>query len=277
MARALVRPAAPRVRRKMQPRLLPVLIFVAVLMLGVRLKDVWTTVETGNAARAVKAQAVQNPPASSAAQVPAQNAATPTNTSQTMPAQQTAQATGPAQPAAQAQQVAQAQQAPAGSSAPVRSIQPAAASSDANSLVPDRFTDAEQEVLQRLAERRAEQNRRQIEQDQREALLVAAEKRIDQKLGEIKNLTTQLQALVKQADQLDRQETERLVKWYETMRPADAARIMGTLEMPVLLEVLSNMREAKAAPILAAMDAQRAREVTTQLAERRQIPPVPVQ
>ena len=100
---------------------------------------------------------------------------------------------------------------------------------------------------------------------------------MNQKLVELEDLRNQIKSLVRQVDQEQRQQIESLVKLYETMRPADAARIMGTLDMGVLIEVVSRMRESKAAPILAAMDASKARELTIQLAERRQIPPVPIQ
>ena len=56
------------------------------------------------------------------------------------------------------------------------------------------------------------------------------------------------------------------------MKADEAARIFEQLDMDVLLNVIERMREAKVAPVLAEMDPLRAKTVTTQLAERRQLP-----
>jgi flagellar motility protein MotE (MotC chaperone) len=255
---------APPPRRRIQPRLIPALIFVALVMLGFRANDLWTALESGAASRPAQAQG-QPLPLPGAPQAPGAAATAPApGAPQGGPAAQAPQQGAPAVQTAQA---------------PERPTVQAAVPPGARDLPPpipaDRFGDAEQEVLQRLAERRAELNRRELALDQRQALLAAAEERIDRKVAELRGIRSEIQELVRQADQLDQQETERLVRMYENMRPADAARIMGDLSMPVLLEVVGRMRESKAAPILASMDPGRARDVTTRLAERRQIPPVP--
>ena len=56
------------------------------------------------------------------------------------------------------------------------------------------------------------------------------------------------------------------------MKAKDAARIFNTLDVDVLLNVISRMSERKSAPILAEMDADRARTVTILLAQQRQVP-----
>jgi flagellar motility protein MotE (MotC chaperone) len=56
------------------------------------------------------------------------------------------------------------------------------------------------------------------------------------------------------------------------MKPKDAARILNTLETDILIAVMERMSERKSAPILAEMDSDRARQVTTLLAERKQLP-----
>ena len=256
--RPIIRPEPPtlfqRIRQQVQPRLLPILIFIAVLMLGVRLREIWTSLGTGVASRTVLAQSpgvVPSPGVAPPAQAPTtQEGVTP----------------------------GQARVGTSGS--PPSGVRDGSLPPVAREALPapvERFGDLEQEVLQKLAERRAEINRRQSELDQRAALLTAAEYRIDQKLTELKDLRMQVSALVRQVEQQQLQQIESLVKLYETMRPADAARIMQALDLGVLLEVVPRMKESKAAPVLAAMDPARAREITTQLAERRQIPSLPVQ
>jgi flagellar motility protein MotE (MotC chaperone) len=53
------------------------------------------------------------------------------------------------------------------------------------------------------------------------------------------------------------------------MKPKDAATIFNDLAMPVLLQVLDRMKDAKAAAIMAAMNPDKARDVTTELAQMR--------
>ncbi|PWC86720.1 hypothetical protein TSH100_11960 [Azospirillum sp. TSH100] len=126
-----------------------------------------------------------------------------------------------------------------------------------------------QELLQHFAERRAEIERRTKEMEQREALLAAAEKRIDQKVAEMEKTKSDIQKLMAQGDEKQSAQLESLVKIYETMKPKEAARIFEELDMPVLLGVIQKMKEQKTAPILAAMDPVKAKEVTSALVERR--------
>jgi len=128
----------------------------------------------------------------------------------------------------------------------------------------------EVELLQKLAERRASLDKRAAEQSQREVLLEAAEKRIDEKIAKLEALKKDIAALVDKQSAEDDARLKSLVKIYETMKPQDAARIFEQLDMPVLLGVVERMKERNAAPILAALDPAKARAVTLALAERRE-------
>jgi flagellar motility protein MotE (MotC chaperone) len=59
------------------------------------------------------------------------------------------------------------------------------------------------------------------------------------------------------------------------MNPKDAAKIFNSLDMDVLLQVITKMSERKSAPIIAAMDEERARDVTILLAEQNKLPDLP--
>jgi flagellar motility protein MotE (MotC chaperone) len=60
------------------------------------------------------------------------------------------------------------------------------------------------------------------------------------------------------------------VKIFETMKPVEAARIFEQMDMPVLLDIIERMKERNAAPVLAQMHPARAKQVTGELAKRRQ-------
>lgn len=137
---------------------------------------------------------------------------------------------------------------------------------------PTSVTQAEFQVLQRLADRRAELDKLRRDLALREKLLAATEKKLNSKLTELNGLKTQIQGLLKKHDKEQESKLKSLVKIYETMKPKNAARIFERLEMDILLDVVERMREAKTSLIFAAMDPATAKAVTSRLAERRELP-----
>ena len=134
------------------------------------------------------------------------------------------------------------------------------------------ISDEELELLQRLVERREALQKRADNLDQREALLAATEARISDKMNELKALQALIESLLVQHDEQEEARLGSLVKIYEAMKPKDAARIFEELDMVVLLEVIGRMKERKSAPILAKMNPNRAKAVTLELAQRRELP-----
>lgn len=139
----------------------------------------------------------------------------------------------------------------------------------------ENFSEAEVNILKRLSERRQELDKHARDLDQREALLKITEQRIDKKLGDMKTMQEQIRAAISTATAEQKAKTDSLVKIYEIMKPKDAANIFNALDMPVLLSVISNMKEARVAPILAAMDPQKAKLVTGALMEKKPLPTPP--
>jgi flagellar motility protein MotE (MotC chaperone) len=133
---------------------------------------------------------------------------------------------------------------------------------------PNQAAQSETELLQAVAQRRAELDRRAEEVQQREILLKATEQRIEEKVAKLQAMEKAIEQGVKKRDDEDDQRLKSLVKIYETMKPKEAARVFEQLELPVLLDVVGRMKEAKVAPILAAMDPVKAKSVTTALAEK---------
>jgi len=135
---------------------------------------------------------------------------------------------------------------------------------------------SERAVLLELRERRAMLDRREQTLDAREALIVAAERRFQERTEQLTALQTRLEQLDGTRRDHDAANWRGIVKTYETMRPKDAAAILNDMEEAVLLQVLDRMKESKAAPILAAMTPERARSATAQLAQMRskQVAPV---
>ena len=129
--------------------------------------------------------------------------------------------------------------------------------------------DAERKLLLELRQRREELDGRDAALTTRESVLVAAEQKLAARIGELQALQTKLEALDSARKQREDTGWQGLVKLYETMKPRDAATIFNDLDMPVLLQVVDRMKEAKAAPVLAAMQPDKARDLTTKLAQMR--------
>jgi flagellar motility protein MotE (MotC chaperone) len=127
---------------------------------------------------------------------------------------------------------------------------------------------AEQAILARLGERRAELDKLATDLEIRTALIEAAEKRLDERAKALAELEAQVNALVDEKQVTEDAGFKAVVSMYETMKPKDAAAIFDTLETEVLLRVVRAMNPRKMAPVLAAMSTKPAEELTTALASK---------
>ncbi|MCE9507266.1 MAG: flagellar protein FlbB [Alphaproteobacteria bacterium] len=137
------------------------------------------------------------------------------------------------------------------------------------------FSGAELDVLQSLAKRRDELDQREQQIVQHEALLKAAEGEVDRKIAELNKIKSELESLLNKQQSIQDERIDSLVKIYEGMKPKEAARIFDTLEMDILVSVISKMSERKSSPILANMDPEKARLVTIKLSEQHKLPNQP--
>jgi len=142
---------------------------------------------------------------------------------------------------------------------------------DANDSALD-LSDVKFEMFGDLSERRKRLDHREKEMQTREALLKAAENELDKKLQELDRLKTEIEGLLQKQTEEEEKRIKSLVKIYEGMKPKDAARIFDTLDVDVLVSVITKMSERKIAPVLAAMNPERARTVTIMMAEQNQLP-----
>ncbi len=239
---------APRkaARRRLRIRLLPALMFVSVLMVGVRVGDLWEGV-TGTGPEAARSLL-----------------AAEARSDEPMDSQMAEAATGDGMMA----------EATASDGAEMGSEtidQPFGLPA----FDPEDLSAGEWDLLQQLSARRDALDQRERDLDQREALLAVAEQRVDEKVAELEAVRGQIEELLGQVDEEGEAQLLGLVSIYESMRPADAATIFNGLDLEVLISVLERMRGTKSAAILAGMNPERARLVTTELARRRDLPELP--
>jgi flagellar motility protein MotE (MotC chaperone) len=127
---------------------------------------------------------------------------------------------------------------------------------------------AEKAILERLQSRREELEARAREIDIRESLLKAAEKRIEAKTEEMKAAESKIAAASEQKGEAESARLKGLITMYEGMKPKDAARVFDRLEMPVLIEIASQIAPRKMSDILGLMSSDAAERLTVELARR---------
>ncbi|MDZ7714120.1 MAG: hypothetical protein U5L06_13930 [Rhodovibrio sp.] len=238
----------------MRPRILPVLILVATLTLGVRVGEIW---------QGFGGIAAADPDAASGADFVGDPFAG-LQLAQATPEPQADDGAVEADGADRAADAGSARETAPADQAGARDLLAAADPLD--------MTEAEIELLQQLAERREKLEQRAQTLDRRENLVKAAEKRLDQKVGEMERLRTEIEDLLVKYDEQETKQLARLVNIYEKMKPKDAARIFEDLDQDVLLKVVERMNERKTAPILAEMRPDKAQQLTLELAEREDLP-----
>lgn len=239
-------PTAPSKRGQSALRILPVTTFVAALVLSVKVADLWdnrqTLVETvtvGTVARASGADQSRSDTSASEQGVPSSDLAVS-----------------------------------AAAELPLQLAQASTATNSDDRVDPFNLGKSQIELLQSLADRRRELEERERTLVQREGLLAAAEHRIEQKIGELNGIKSEIEDLIRKYDEQEEEQLSGLVKIYETMKPKDAAKIFDALDMEILLQVIERMKASKTAPVLAAMTPERAKEVTARIAERRKMPDI---
>jgi len=159
---------------------------------------------------------------------------------------------------------------------PPKTAKSAEAPKPADELNPDAavsaVSSAEMDVLTSLADRRDVLEKRQRDLDLRANIITATEKRVDDKIAQLKTLQARIEALLGQRDAKELEQLDGLVKVYTAMKPKDAARIFSALDDSVRLGVAGRMKPDVIAGIMSSLPAEVAQKITVQLASRYKVP-----
>jgi flagellar motility protein MotE (MotC chaperone) len=131
---------------------------------------------------------------------------------------------------------------------------------------------SEVDVVNSLAKRRRELDAREGQLTTQANLIAAAEARVDTKINQLKQLQAQINNLLVQRDQAQKDQIASLVKTYSTMKAKDAARIFNTLPDEVLVPVAQDMKSDVLSQILASMNSDNAKALTVKLANKLALP-----
>jgi len=127
---------------------------------------------------------------------------------------------------------------------------------------------AETAILERLQERRNELDARTKEVEMRESLLKAAEKRLEGRIGELKDIETRLGTTAQQREEQEAVRFKNVVTMYENMKAKEAAKIFDRLDLKVLVGVATQINPRRMSDIMAQMSPDAAERLTVELAAR---------
>ena len=134
------------------------------------------------------------------------------------------------------------------------------------------LSQSEVQVLQALGARREQLDLRGVQMETQDAMMLAAEQRLNERLAELRTLETHVNDLLGQLDEAQETRLAALVDVYQRMRSKDAAAVFDGLDNEVLVQVASRMRQANLAEVMGRMDPARARALTEMLADRARPP-----
>jgi flagellar motility protein MotE (MotC chaperone) len=127
---------------------------------------------------------------------------------------------------------------------------------------------SERAVLERLQERRGAIDDRSRELDMRESLLQAAERKVDGRINEMKDIEGRIDAGAKAEQAEADKQIRTVVVMYESMKPKDAARVFDRLKLDVLVPIATAMKPARMSEILAVMSPESAEKLTVAMATK---------
>lgn len=158
------------------------------------------------------------------------------------------------------------------------SIEPSAASAEtptipvsteAPSSVAESIGPQDGRLAARLAVRKAALDERETLLETREQVLAAAEKTLAAQVEALRQEKQQLLALREDRSRAVNDDFKALSRTYERMRPKDAAEIFEALGDEILIPVAAGMRTQSLAAVMAELSAEKARALTTALADYR--------
>lgn len=129
-----------------------------------------------------------------------------------------------------------------------------------------------EDVASQLKDREQDLTRREAALAARETAVRAVEDRASDQLKRLEAFKTELSSLAQTIKDQESDQARRLVRVYESMKPANAAEVFNGLEPEVLISIARAMNGQKLARIVAEMDPAKAQDLTVVLARPKEMP-----
>lgn len=132
----------------------------------------------------------------------------------------------------------------------------------------------EMEIITQLRRRREMLEQREQQLELQEQLLSSTEKRIDDKIQQLRVLEQQIKGHLRLFEEREDNQLQAIVKVYETMKPKEAAPRFEVLALQTQLDLVTRMKASKVAALMEKMTPAKASALTTELATRAQPPSI---
>ena len=124
-----------------------------------------------------------------------------------------------------------------------------------------------------IRERERSVNQREADLQEREALLAAAQQRVQAQIDALQSAEAELSATMAQADRAAEDDIARLVSVFEAMEPEQAAAVFSEMDPEFAAGFLGRLSPTSAAAILAGLDPRQAYGFSAILAGRNALVP----
>jgi flagellar motility protein MotE (MotC chaperone) len=124
------------------------------------------------------------------------------------------------------------------------------------------WTPEELSFFNKLNDRKKELDLREAELNKLEEELQKQKAALDEKIKQLETMRVQISQTLKTRVANDQQKVDKLVDFYSTMKPQQAAKVIETLNEDLAVEVLDKMKKKNAAEIMNALDAKKARRLS---------------
>lgn len=131
------------------------------------------------------------------------------------------------------------------------------------------------DILVQFREQRDKLNAREkVLYDLQAQMFNAAEKKINDRVTELKAVEKELRKLLSLYSETEEKQLQRIVKMYQSMKAKSAAPRFQVLDLSVQIDIAMRMKEKNMAAIMEAMSVEKANILTTELASRDETPTI---
>ena len=139
------------------------------------------------------------------------------------------------------------------------------ATTDAGKPKARTFSESEMKVLTALKKREEDLDKREAIHRQKAAELKSLAQQIEQKLDQMRNLTSDFEEKRKLRQNMDERDISKMVKYYETMDPERTAVFFNQMDRLTAMHILLRMNPRKASAVLELLDPKVAVDITEKI------------
>lgn len=134
------------------------------------------------------------------------------------------------------------------------------------------WTDEELSFFNKLNDRKKELDLREADLNKLEEELQKQKAELDSKIKRLESMRAEISKTLKTRVEVDQEKVEKLVQFYSTMKPQQAAKVIESLNEDLAVEVMDKMKKKSAAEIMNALKPEKARRLSEMLTGYQRMP-----